>query len=195
MRLTQKQESFCLNILSGMSQREAYFEAGYSKNMSIAVIDVKASQVASNGKVAVRIAELRKLAESEKVADYQERQEILSEIARGDLLDYQEVGADGGYLNIGKESPNTRAISEITSRTEYGKNGANAALITKVKLHSPTQAIDLLNKMDKVYDDSPSINVDNRTLNIYVNSDKAKELTEKIIEGERTDGHNGNPNL
>ncbi len=46
------------------------------------------------------------------IADVQERQEILTEIARGNLLDYQETGADGNWLNIGKESPNTRSIAE-----------------------------------------------------------------------------------
>ena len=63
---------------------------------------------------------------------------------------------------------------------------AKLAQVTKIKLHNPSQAIDLLNKMDKIYSDNV-VNVDNRTLNIIVNSDKAKELTEKLIEGERTE--------
>ncbi len=48
------------------------------------------------------------------------------------------------------------------------------------------QAIDLLNKMEKIYSENV-VNVDNRTLNIIVNSEKAKELTEKLIKGERTE--------
>lgn len=48
------------------------------------------------------------------------------------------------------------------------------------------QAISELNKMEKVYADNV-VNVDNRTLNILVNSDKAKELTQKLIDGEGTE--------
>lgn len=48
------------------------------------------------------------------------------------------------------------------------------------------QAIAELNKMEKIYTDNV-VNVDNRTLNIIVNSEKAKELTQKLIDGERTE--------
>jgi len=49
------------------------------------------------------------------------------------------------------------------------------------------QAIDTLNKMDKVYEADGGVTIDNRTINIYVNSDKAKELTQRLIGGERTE--------
>jgi len=48
------------------------------------------------------------------------------------------------------------------------------------------QAISELNKMEKIYSENV-VNVDNRTLNIVVNSDKAKELTQKLIDGEGTE--------
>jgi phage terminase small subunit len=154
--LTQKQELFTLNLFNGMSQREAYVKAGYSANSLPATIGHHACVLAASDKVVTRLAELRAEAKDDTIADVRERQQILTEIARGNLLDYQEVGADGGYLNIGKESPNTRAISEITSRTEYNNDGAGAAVVVKVKLHSPTAAIDLLNKMDGIYEDKPA---------------------------------------
>lgn len=187
MRLTQKQETFIQNLFKGMSQREAYIQAGYSSKSSVAIIDTHACVLANNDKVLVRLEELRQKVVRDSIATVEERQQILTEIARGDLLDYQEVGADGGYLNIGKDSPNTKAISEITSLTRYDKDGSGAALVTKVKLHSPTSAIDLLNKMDKLYTEGATVNVDNRTLNVYVNSEKAKDLTERLIEGEGTE--------
>jgi len=37
--------------------------------------------------------------------------------------------------------------------------------------------------------------IDNRTLIINVISDKAKELTQRVMEGERTSGDNGHTNL
>ena len=180
--LTQKQESFCLNILQGMSQIDAYKKAGYSMNMSPAVLNVKASQLRANGNVSVRIDELRKEVKDPTIADVQERQRILTEIARGNLIDYQEVGADGGYLSIGKESPNTRAISEITSRTEYDSKGSGAAVVTKVKLHSPTQAIDILNKMDRVYSDTQVNQNTTNIMNIIVMDGQTKDLIAQVKE-------------
>jgi len=150
MVLTQKQETFTQNLFKGMYQRDAYIDA-YHPTYALTTIDANASRLANNEKVIARLDELRQKAEDASVATVLERKRILTELARGNLLDYQEVGADGGYLSISKESPNTRAISEITSRTEYNNDGTGAALVTKVKLHSPTQAIDLLNKMDKLY--------------------------------------------
>ena len=185
MNLTQKQENFTQNLFKGMYQRDAYIEA-YHPEYALSTIDANASRLANNEKVLARWEELRQKAEDESIASVMERKQILTEIARGDLLDYQEVGADGGYLSIGKESPNTRAISEITSRTEYDKDGTGAALVTKVKLHSPTQAIDLLNKMDKIYSDGATVNVDNRKVEILVSGKEAKMLTERILEGENT---------
>jgi len=49
------------------------------------------------------------------------------------------------------------------------------------------QAIAELNKMERIYEAEGSITIDNRTLNIYVKSEKGKELTERLIEGERTE--------
>ncbi len=49
------------------------------------------------------------------------------------------------------------------------------------------QASDQLNKMDKIYTDGTTQNIDNKSVTINVGSEKAKELTQKLIEGERTD--------
>lgn len=149
--LTQKQENFVNDIFNGMPQRDAYINRYSTKNMLSTTIDRAACQLAQNSKIATRLEEMRQEVKGSLIAGEIERREILSEIARGDLLDYQEVGADGGYLSIDKKSPNTKAVSEITSRTEYNNDGANAALITKIKLHNPVPAIDLLNKMDGSY--------------------------------------------
>lgn len=165
-----------------------YFELGNASEAArIALYSPKTAAVIGREnllkpKIAERIQELRQKVEDESVAAVLERKQILTEIARGNLLDYQGTGADGAWLNIGKDSPHTKAVSEITSRTDE-----HNSVITKVKLHSPTPAIDLLNKMDKLYSDGTHIDVDNRTVNIYTNSEKAKELTQKLIEGARTE--------
>jgi len=186
MKLTQKQERFTRNLFEGMSQYDAYREAGYAITASRATIDANASRLANNDKILARLERLNKEADDASIAAVKERKQILTEIARGNLLDYQEVGADGSYLNIDKNSPNSRAISEITTRTEYNKDESSAAVVTKVKIHNPVPAIDLLNKMEKIYSEN-TVNVDNRTVNIYTNSEKAKELTERLVGGEGTE--------
>jgi len=173
MALTVKQEKFTLNLFAGMSQREAYIQAGYSSNMLPGVIDNHASLLAKKGEVKVRLQELQEQAESDKIMSVKERKERLSEISRARLTDYQESGMDGGWINIGKESPNTAALSEITSTTKYDDNGASPTLITKVKLHSPITAIAELNKMERIYNDGTTVNV-----GVIVNS---KDLTDEEL--------------
>ncbi len=61
------------------------------------------------------------------------------------------------------------------------------AQITKIKLHSPIEAIDLLNKMDKLYSDKATLPLqDNRVFNIFVSGgDDAKARLERLIAGEK----------
>ena len=57
--LTPKQETFCLEYLKTGNASEAYRRAYSAGKMSAGVIHVKANQVLKNGKVAVRLEELR----------------------------------------------------------------------------------------------------------------------------------------
>lgn len=59
MTLTAKQEAFAQAIADGKNQSDAYRTAYSVGSMTAATINVKASEVMSNGKVAVRVAELR----------------------------------------------------------------------------------------------------------------------------------------
>ncbi|GAG08479.1 unnamed protein product, partial [marine sediment metagenome] len=119
--------------------------------------------------------------------DVTERKERLSEIARARLTDYVTCGPDRDLVNVGPDSPNTAALQEITSRTEIDKDGAGAAVVTKVKLHNPMTAISELNKMERIYDEGMTVNIDNRKIEVIVTSDNARQLTEKIIEGVGTE--------
>jgi len=172
-------ETFTQNWFEGKTQCEAALIAGYSQKALRSI----SSRLITKANILARYNELQELSASKKVLTKQQRMEILSEIASGNLIDYQEVGADGGYLSIGKESPNTRAISEITSRTEYDKEGSGAALVTKVRLHNPVPAIDLLNKMDRIYSDAPIVNVDNRVVNFIVKDKEQADKIERLVAG------------
>jgi len=114
---------------------------------------------------------------------------VLTEIVRGrigSLLDNDQRFKQ----DISLTDASIQEVDTIDVKIGKGEN-ASLAQITKIKLHNPMTAIDLLNKMDKLYTDGASVNVDNRTLTINVNSEKAKSLTERLIEGERTGGDNG----
>lgn len=185
MKLTQKQETFCLNILKGMGQREAYKEAGYSTNMSLSVIDVKASELAKNGKVSVRIKELRQIELDATIATVVERKQILTNILRVTPSDVIEISEDERDTRIKPEALKSPAVSYI--RTEQVALGKMPVRVTRVGLTDKVRAAAELNKMERIYDTEGTVKIDNRTLNIYVNSEKAKDLTQRLIEGERTE--------
>jgi len=166
-RLTQRQETFCLKYFELGNASEAALIAGYSARSIRNIASVNLTKT----NIQERLRELRSIAEDESIATVLERKQILTDITRGNLTDYQETGADGAWLNIGKESPHTKAISEITSRTNEDNS-----VITKVKLHSSIQAIAELNKMEKIYSEN-IVNVDNRTLNINVEDPKGKLIS------------------
>jgi len=167
-RLTQKQKTFALNIFNGMTQREAWKEAGYSTRYPIAHIDRDASLLANSPKILQRLQELNKRTEDASVMGVMERKQRLTEIARARLTDFMELGQDGSWVNLGPEVPMTGAIQEIRSRTEYNEDGAKPTVHTSVKLHNPLQAIDLLNKMDKIYSEGSQVNIDNRKVEIHI---------------------------
>lgn len=62
MALTAKQEKFCQGVAKGLTYSDAYREAYNAGKMKAEVIQVKASELLKNGKVAVRVEELKKRA-------------------------------------------------------------------------------------------------------------------------------------
>jgi len=169
----KRHEKFALAIFKGMTQREAALKAGYKPSR----VDVTASELVRNRKVFDRIQELHGMAASDAIMTMREIMERLTEIGRARLTDYVTCGPDRDLINVGPESPNTGALQEITSRTEYDKDGAGVAVITKLKLHAPMTAMDLLNKMRGSYPPS-KLEVDpGETLKPYL--DLLKELRDQ----------------
>ena len=81
--LTAKQEKFIQNIVKGMSQREAYKDAYDTSNMSEGAIDVEASRLMQNPKVALRQKELVDAIAKLSIMSAQERLEYLTEVVKG----------------------------------------------------------------------------------------------------------------
>ncbi len=59
MTLTAKQEAFCQAIASGMNQSDAYRSAYDAGNMKPESINVNASKLCADAKVALRVTELK----------------------------------------------------------------------------------------------------------------------------------------
>jgi len=173
-----------------MTQREAYLQAGYSAKPSMAVIDVNACRLAQNTKVLLRQVELNQKAESDKVAGVEERKRVLTEILRARQTDFMTCSADGVWMHdIGTETLNVAGLKKIrTSTMPFGGKESNLQIIlTEVELTDPIKAIAELNKMEHIYEADGVVHNDNRVINIIVATEKAKELTQRIIDGERTD--------
>lgn len=182
-RLTQKQETFCIK----------YFELGNASEAArIALYSPKTAAVIGREnllkpKIQARIDQLRQIVEDESVANVLERKQILTEIARGRFTHF--IDTKGNLVELTEENLKSAALQEVRiTQFTGGKDGRASEKTTTIKLNSPIQAIDLLNKMEKIYAAEPSVVIDNRTLNINVISEKAKTLTQRIIEGERTGG-------
>lgn len=123
MLLNAKQEKFVQNIISGMTQRQAYKKA-YKAKYSEKSIDEKACVLFNSEKVQKRYKELLGKVEDKTIMSAQERMEWLT----------------GVIKNQEKE--------EIYIKSEDGKvkvRNKNADLSTKIK------AIDTLNKMSGEY--------------------------------------------
>ena len=79
--LTPKQEKFIQNIVSGMSQRQAYKDAYNAKNMTDESIDVEACKLFNDTKVSLRYKELIEKLEDVAIMTAIEKRRMLKEIA------------------------------------------------------------------------------------------------------------------
>lgn len=179
-QLTQKQESFCINYFQTGNATQAAIIAGYSRKTAAAI----AAQNLQKLNIRNRLTALQEAAASAKIMDVRERKERLSEIARARLTDFMELGQDGSWVNIGPETPKGAAIQEIHSRTEYNEDGALPTVHTSVKLHDPIKAIDLLNKMDRIYTDGATTTIDNRSVTVIVQGEKGQKAVAALMSGE-----------
>ncbi len=145
-RLTQKQETFCLKYFELGNASEAARIAKYSSKTAAVI----GRENLLKPQIQRRIDALRQKAEDATIGTVKERKKILTEIYRGRMTDFL---GDDQRIKQG-ESMDSAAIQELI--TEYitigrGEN-AKLALVTKIKLLNPVQAIAEHNKMDKIYE-------------------------------------------
>lgn len=90
-KLTPKQERFALNLFKGLSQRQAYIQAGYSKNGNDNTTDILAHELANSPKISQRLKEWTELAAREAKMPLNRRFKRLAQVA--DMLIEKPVSA------------------------------------------------------------------------------------------------------
>jgi phage terminase small subunit len=86
--LTIKQEKYAQALFSGLSQRDAYNLAYDCKNMTDSVIDVKACELANNGKIVVRVNQLTEILAAKNAATVEKVIKELAKIGFADIKQY-----------------------------------------------------------------------------------------------------------
>lgn len=133
VKLTPKQEKFVQGIISGLSQREAYKQAYDSKKMKDTTIDVQASKLFANHKIAIRYREL--MDEHKKKALWTREESVneliwLKEQAKEDIKQTGVKQANSNaFLNAIKELNSLEDLyTKVVDEEEYEDDGFLEAL-------------------------------------------------------------------
>ena len=174
-KLTEKQRAFTLRVFETKEDPGPVYLSIYAVK-SMAVASAAASRLLTNVKVQELLEELQQKAEDDSVAGVLERKQVLTEVVRGRFADFM--------TKLTPDKLKSAALQEIKI-TEFtgGKEGRAREKSTTIKLHNPMQAIDLLNKMDKIYTDETedkSVKVQVNILNV-----DTKAVAAAILEAER----------
>lgn len=186
--LTTKQFNFCLEYVKNPSNAtQAAITAGYSRRSA----QQRAAENVSKSVIREKIAELRQKAEDGALMGVTERKKVLAEIGRAAVTEF--VDTEG---NIDLAGGRPGVISEVTVKDWRGGKGGRASSRTKaIKVYSKLQAIDLLNKMEGIYTDGAHVSIDNRKVEILVNSEPVKALLSEIIEGVAPHAYDSDPGV
>ena len=133
VKLTANQEEFVINLISGMTQREAYKEAFSCVGQKDSTIDAKASKLFGQAKIKQRYEELQDLLKERQdikaIMTAEERMEWLTKVVSGEIEEDIIVVETDPQTGKKKEIPKTRPP----------------------KLDIRLKALDILNKMSGVY--------------------------------------------
>ena len=179
--LTDLQEKFAFNVaVKGMNYTQAWIDAGYSDNYSMTVLQPHASKLAAKDKIKARIKELRNELEGPDFLSQSEYIRGLTEIYRANLTDF--IDKDG---NIKLDGGSAKALLEYNV-DEIKKLGRDALVQgKKIKLVDKLQAGRDIAKVKKWWSDDTNINIDNRTVNIIVESKDDRDNLNWIKNGMR----------
>ena len=191
--LTPMMESFCLQFAAQSPEKGAGMRAVQACGSAAAApnaASAQASEWLSMPKIQARIAELRaqSVRRNPAIITRDELLAGLSILFKANLTDYQTAGADGGWCNVGPESPNTLALQSITTHTTEG-----GTVVSRVSLADKVRTAERIARMqgwDKQADAQPPILVPVIFVigrGYQAGRGQIPERATDVIEGERTD--------
>lgn len=144
-----RRETYCLNVARGMNGSEAARLAGYCpENPQNA--HVMSWYLLKRQDVRNRIAWLRAQATNEAIMTLIEAKQVLSEIARAVLRDYQD--SSGRFRPLDADTPNPSAVAEVIYKFDPIKR---QPYIASLRLRDPVGAIVELCRLDGAYKKKP----------------------------------------
>ena len=126
LRLTPKQEKFCLEYLTTGNASEAYRRSYDISNMKPESIGRKAKELMDNVKITAKIAELKSPAEEKAIITYESHLKRLEELSRGAENAEQfsaainaEIhrGKAAGFYSVDTKASDNEFCLEINKRT------------------------------------------------------------------------------
>ena len=81
-KLTPKQERFAINLFKGLSQRQAYIQAGYSSKSNGHTLDENAFKLANSNVILMRLNALQGETKDQTIADVKERKQAATKVIR-----------------------------------------------------------------------------------------------------------------
>ncbi len=176
--LTEKQEKFCQGLASGLTQHDAYKQAYNAERMTRASINVRASVLARDPKIELRVKELRQ-ATLHAAKDHFaiETAEILRELHALATVDVRKFYDKNGNILPVHEWPDdvAKAVVSLETNELFEGNGSEKSAIgfvKKIKLCDKAKALDMCMRHLGEYEK------DNKQLN-----DPLHQLVQAILGG------------
>lgn len=152
---TVKEAKFIIHYLEDYNGTAAALKAGYAESWA----HIAAHDLLRLDKIRFRLAlELSEIY-SRSVMSVIERKEILTRIGRGDISDFATI--ENGNLKIDpKKLKNAKTKGTIKRiKMERAPSQFGDVVRTEFELHDSKDAIDKLNRMEKVYEDRLQIGI------------------------------------
>ncbi len=140
-----RHELFALALVKGRNQTQAAIEAGYMPSRA----QQTGAELVLYSDITERRKELNQATEAETIASVKERKEVLTEVIRGRFTHFMDT--EGRLVELTEENLQSAALQEVRIVEFVGKGALGKEKSMTIKLHSPLQAIDLLNKMGGDY--------------------------------------------
>ncbi len=151
----QRQECFAQLIFAAQGTQTPDYECAIRAGYSLKAARPVASRLLTYANIQARLAELNEAAAKGRIATVQERKERLSEIIRARAVDFT---TDEGKITLTSKSKNAGAVESVKRKTQR----IGEAIVSdeiELKLLNPIQAIQELNRMEKLYEEKTVVNV------------------------------------